>query len=356
MDSSLIAKVLAPKTNGKNVIGTAYPISKDFIITACHIVDFEERDVSRLISVVWTDIADSNNNPYTVQVSQDNIVFKGGEKYDVAVIRCDVPSQAYGSLPILAKQHPVGSKRWESMGFPSAGRDENGVRHKISLIGEFFPFNKKEPLLDLFCMGSVQDNSEWGGIGGAPVFSEEVLIAIIIYVPSDFKDRLRAVSIPYLLTHEEGFSSLLLEHSLIAKPKNLSKAEDSIFLSYAREDFNKAKQLAKALENRGWSVFWDRANLLPGQDMDEVIEEAIEQASCMIVIWSKNSKKSDWVRGEATIGRERRVLIPILFEAIDPPIAFRALHTEDFVNWEGDMNSDEFIKLTRAITNLLSPK
>ena len=97
-----------------------------------------------------------------------------------------------------------------------------------------------------------------------------------------------------------------------------------IFLSYAREDLAKAKQLAAALENQGWSVFWDRTALLAGQDFEEAIEQAIEQAKCMIVAWSAASKRSDWVRGEADIGRKRKILVPILFEAVEPPIAFRA--------------------------------
>ena len=75
-----------------------------------------------------------------------------------------------------------------------------------------------------------------------------------------------------------------------------------IFLSYAREDLEKAKRLATALEKQGWSVFWDRSTLLAGQDLDEVIEQAIEQAYCMIVAWSAASEKSYWVRGEADIG------------------------------------------------------
>jgi hypothetical protein len=31
-----------------------------------------------------------------------------------------------------------------------------------------------------------------------------------------------------------------------------------IFISYASEDRSKAEPLAKALEEQGWSVFWDR--------------------------------------------------------------------------------------------------
>ena len=123
-----------------------------------------------------------------------------------------------------------------------------------------------------------------------------------------------------------------------------------IFLSYAREDLAKAKQLAAALEKQGWSVFWDRTSLLAGQDFEEAIEQAIEQAKCMIVAWSAASKRSDWVRGEADIGRKRKILVPILFEAVEPPIAFRALHTENFAAWKGETDSSDYLALCKAVT------
>nr|WP_305891007.1 SUMF1/EgtB/PvdO family nonheme iron enzyme [Methylomonas sp. WSC-7] len=124
-------------------------------------------------------------------------------------------------------------------------------------------------------------------------------------------------------------------------------------MSYAREDVAKAKLLALALENQGWSVFWDRSSIQVGHDVDEVIELAIERTGCMIVGWSSAAKHSDWVRGEATIGRERRILLPILFELVDPPIAFRAVHTEDFSNWRGDSNDPAFVALCNAIRQRL---
>jgi formylglycine-generating enzyme required for sulfatase activity len=123
----------------------------------------------------------------------------------------------------------------------------------------------------------------------------------------------------------------------------------NIFLSYAREDVNKAKLLAVALESEGWSVFWDRSSLLAGQDFDVVIEKAINEAECMIVVWSAAAKQSDWVRGEATIGRERKILVPILLESVDPPIAFRYLHTENFVGWHGDKKSASYLALCKAL-------
>ena len=75
----------------------------------------------------------------------------------------------------------------------------------------------------------------------------------------------------------------------------------------------------------------------------------------MIVGWSNASKQSDWVRGEATIGRERRILLPVLFELVQPPIAFRSLHTEDLSAWRGEAGAPAFRALCKALRQRLEP-
>ncbi|MBM4207348.1 MAG: toll/interleukin-1 receptor domain-containing protein [Gammaproteobacteria bacterium] len=129
-----------------------------------------------------------------------------------------------------------------------------------------------------------------------------------------------------------------------------------IFLSYAREDIKKAELFAAALESKGWSVFWDRTSLLAGQDFEAVIEQAIQQADCIIVAWSEASKQSDWVCGEAGIGRERNNLLPILFEPVEPPIAFRSLHTVNLTDWDGETDTPDFLKLCNAINERIKFK
>ncbi|MEI6706077.1 MAG: hypothetical protein WCK96_02960 [Methylococcales bacterium] len=227
MESSLIAKVLVPKTNGKNAIGTAYPISKNLIITARHVVDFPDRDVSNPISIIWTDILDSNKKPYSVEVSQLNILFNGGKTYDIVLIRCDIPIQVHSSLPISIGQHPAEYEKWKSMGYPHIGKEADGSRHKVSAMGEIFPPDTSSPILDLESKGDAKEKEGWQGISGAPVFVGNTLIAVITHTPNDINERLRAISIAYLLQHEPAFKELIYGSS----HKNKYSADPS-FLPY----------------------------------------------------------------------------------------------------------------------------
>ncbi|NOS88745.1 MAG: SUMF1/EgtB/PvdO family nonheme iron enzyme [Methylococcaceae bacterium] len=127
-----------------------------------------------------------------------------------------------------------------------------------------------------------------------------------------------------------------------------------IFLSYSHQDRAKAKLFVTALEKQGWTVFWDTQSILGGQDFDAVIEAAIEAAACMVVLWSEAAKKSHYVRGEARLGRDLNILVPVFIEPVRVPLDFGALQTENFSSWQGDINAPEFIKLKQAINLKLS--
>ena len=50
-----------------------------------------------------------------------------------------------------------------------------------------------------------------------------------------------------------------------------------IFISYAIEDLDRIKLLVKALEEVGWSVWWDRS-MLPGSRWQSVLREGRRRA------------------------------------------------------------------------------
>jgi hypothetical protein len=125
-----------------------------------------------------------------------------------------------------------------------------------------------------------------------------------------------------------------------------------IFLSYAREDLPRVKPIVDALKARGWSVWWDRT-IKPGQIFERVIEAALEEARCVVVFWSRNSVRSEWVADEACEGRDKEKLIPALLDDVSMPLGFRSRHAANLVSWQGALPHAGFEELTSAVEAIL---
>lgn len=125
-----------------------------------------------------------------------------------------------------------------------------------------------------------------------------------------------------------------------------------IFVSYASEDRSRTEPIAKALEEYGWSVWWDRT-IPPGKTFDQVIEEAITAAKCVVVLWSEKSIKSDWVKEEATIGKRRRVLVPAKIDPVEPPLGFGLIQAADLTDWKTETSHAGFAVFLSAISEIV---
>jgi hypothetical protein len=125
-----------------------------------------------------------------------------------------------------------------------------------------------------------------------------------------------------------------------------------IFISYAREDEVRIQPLVRVLENRAWSIFWDR-HIPAGQTWRSYIGKALGDARCVIVAWSRDSIVSDWVSEEADEGKKRGILIPVLLDAVEPPIGFRSIQAADLTDWQSDRLSPHFEKLLHEIRGVL---
>ncbi|WP_166040080.1 alpha/beta fold hydrolase [Sphingosinicella sp. YJ22] len=121
-----------------------------------------------------------------------------------------------------------------------------------------------------------------------------------------------------------------------------------IFLSYAREDVDAARALAAGLEGLGCSVWWDR-KIRGGTEFSSEIEEALGAAGAIIVLWSKSSLRSHWVRDEAAFGRDTGKLIPVTIDRSDPPLGFRQFHTLNLTTLNGVDGADLPSELKAAI-------
>ena len=126
---------------------------------------------------------------------------------------------------------------------------------------------------------------------------------------------------------------------------------NDIFISYDSADRAIAQKFADALESRGWSVWWDREIPL-GKAFDQVIEEELNAARCVIVLWSNQSVRSRWVKTEAAAAADRDCLLPVLIEDIAIPFEFKRIQTAMLMNWRGDDSDPEFNRLIAAIEQL----
>lgn len=128
-----------------------------------------------------------------------------------------------------------------------------------------------------------------------------------------------------------------------------------IFVSYSRKDSATAEKFTKLLTEEGWSVFWD-VEILPGRAWSDQLEKKLRDCKCIVVLWSKNSLQSDFVKEEAAIGKQARKLVPIMIDdGIHPPFGFGMLEAAMLSDWNGDKNNREYKNLIRAISELVPP-
>ena len=128
-----------------------------------------------------------------------------------------------------------------------------------------------------------------------------------------------------------------------------------IFISYASEDRPRAKIIAEALEHQGYSVWWDVV-IPPGKTFDEVIKKELDCTKCIIVLWSRKSVLSDWVKEESSEGLKRNILIPVLIDDVEIPLGFKRIQAAQLIDWSGTLPNPEFDLLLKSVIELVGQK
>ena len=128
-----------------------------------------------------------------------------------------------------------------------------------------------------------------------------------------------------------------------------------IFISYKREEYPFARQLADTLERQGLSTWWD-PQLRAGEYFDDVIEAALVKAQCVVVLWSARAVKSRFVKDEATYALNESKLVPALIEDARLPFRFATLHTIQLFGWDGSEDDPSFQSLLKNIRAVLERK
>jgi adenylate cyclase len=121
-----------------------------------------------------------------------------------------------------------------------------------------------------------------------------------------------------------------------------------IFVSYARDDVDAARQLADGLVQAGHDVWWDR-HIQGGSRFAREIDRALKDAEAVVVLWSEASLDSAWVQDEAAEARDSERLVPVSLGSAKPPLGFRQFQSIAFGSWNGQGLPNAFDELLSAI-------
>jgi len=121
-----------------------------------------------------------------------------------------------------------------------------------------------------------------------------------------------------------------------------------IFISYAREDKLIAERVAHRLGEEGWQVFWGR-NIEAGLEWNDEIQTALQRSRIVLVLWSKASRNSFWVRGEAADACERDTYLPVLIDSCEPPRLFRHVQVQSLASWLDGTDKTEIVRLANVL-------
>jgi len=109
-----------------------------------------------------------------------------------------------------------------------------------------------------------------------------------------------------------------------------------VFISYSNEkidnttntrsDRDIADMICSALESEGIRCWIAHRDILPGEDWLSSIIDAVEQSKMIVLIFSSNTEKSQWVKDEITLALDNNMkIIPFRIEDFPPKGAFKIL-------------------------------
>jgi len=124
-----------------------------------------------------------------------------------------------------------------------------------------------------------------------------------------------------------------------------------VFISYARSDEPLACLIADNLREDGFEV-WRDDELPAHRGYAEVIEERVHGAKAVVVLWSAEAAKSQWVRAEADTARTALTLIQASLDGSVPPMPFNQIQCADLKNWDGQRTSPGWRKLVASVGEL----
>ncbi len=99
-----------------------------------------------------------------------------------------------------------------------------------------------------------------------------------------------------------------------------------------------AKRVAAGLQSAGFSVWFDE-DLPTHRAYSDVIEEQLDTALAVLVLWSDAAVRSQWVRSEANRARESGRLVQARLDDTRLPMPFDQIQCADLRKWSDDQQA-----------------
>jgi adenylate cyclase len=125
-----------------------------------------------------------------------------------------------------------------------------------------------------------------------------------------------------------------------------------VFISYARSTEREARAIEEALRGLGYGV-WRDDELPAHRAYADVIEERLSLAKAVLVIWSAEAAKSEWVRSEAERARAERKLVQLTLDGARLPMPFDQIQCAELAGWAGHADHPGWRKVIDSVAQLV---
>lgn len=122
-----------------------------------------------------------------------------------------------------------------------------------------------------------------------------------------------------------------------------------IHIAHAMQDRATAEGLASLLREHGIEVSLYPREINPGESFHEQVEDAIQNSDRVLVLWSKASRESSYVRREAALAAASGKLLPVSLSGASPPDEFANLNTLELGAWSGERDDPRIQTLLDAL-------
>ncbi|HVM98568.1 MAG TPA: TIR domain-containing protein [Caulobacteraceae bacterium] len=128
-----------------------------------------------------------------------------------------------------------------------------------------------------------------------------------------------------------------------------------IFISYAHSTARHANQVAEALRALGYGV-WRDDELPAHRAYAEVIEERLRDAKAVVVVWSAEAARSEWVQSEADRARAEHKLVQLSVDGAALPMPFDRIQCADLTGWAGEAEAPGWQKVVASLAELVGER